>query len=185
MPKVGTAKQRGSAKASAVAKRSLPEKTFVLDNGSYTLKAGYAPDSASSDDEGRALSSCAVVPNAVAKTRGNRVFLGSQLQTHVTDWNEVMFRRPMEKGYIVNWEAQRAIWENSFFDEKTVRSSSLLIANPQETTLVLTEAPNALPALQRNADEIVMEEWGFGGYLRSIGMTLFSLSLSLSPCHDR
>ena len=43
------------------------------------------------------------------------------------------------------------------------------IASPEETTLVLTEAPNALPVLQKNADEMVMEEWGFGGYLRCVG----------------
>ena len=129
------------------------------------MKAGYAPFSRSDNGES-ALSACEAVQNAIAKTRGNRVFIGSQLSTHVTDWNEAMFRRPMEKGYIVNWEAQRAIWEHSFFDDKTAR---VLVANPEDTTLLLTEAPNALPALQRNTDEIVMEEWGFGGYARCIG----------------
>ena len=43
------------------------------------------------------------------------------------------------------------------------------MTNPEETTLILTEAPNNLPALQKNADEMVMEEWGFGGYMRTLG----------------
>lgn len=168
---MGTAKPRLSGKASIAKTQPLPERTFIIDNGAYTMKAGYAPDSIP-EDETKALSVCSVVPNALTKTREGRVYVGAQLNTHVTDWNELMFRRPVEKGYIVNWEAQKEIWEHSFFDEKTVRSKDLRIANPEETTLVLTEAPNALPALQKNADEIVMEEWGFGGYLRCVGPSL-------------
>ncbi|KAE8350699.1 actin family [Aspergillus coremiiformis] len=169
---MGTSKPRPSGRASIAKARSLPEKTFIVDNGAYTMKAGYAPDSIPEDEIEEALSVCSVIPNALAKTRDNRVYVGSQLNTHITDWNELMFRRPVEKGYIVNWEAQKEIWEHSFFDEKIVRSKDLRITNPEETTLVLTEAPNALPTLQKNADEIVMEEWGFGGYLRCVGPSL-------------
>lgn len=133
------------------------------------MKAGYAADSLPSDSDTTASSACSVIPNTLVKTRGNNVYIGAQLNSHVTDWNELMFRRPVEKGYIVNWEVQKEIWEHSFFDDKTTRAKELRIANPEETTLLLTEAPNALPALQKNADEIVMEEWGFGGYLRTIG----------------
>lgn len=131
------------------------------------MKAGYAAEYSSEEE---ALSACASIPNALVKTRDNRIVIGAQLATHVSDWNEAMFRRPVEKGYIVNWEAQKEIWEQSFFDEKaTARNKQLRIAAPEETTLVLTEAPNALPVLQRNTDEMVMEEWGFGGYVRCLG----------------
>ncbi|EAW13348.1 actin family protein [Aspergillus clavatus NRRL 1] len=169
---MGTTKPRPSARESAPKVQSLPEKTFIIDNGAYTLKAGYASESPPTNDIDQALSACSIIPNAIAKTRGNRIYIGAQLSTQVTDWNEMAFRRPVEKGYIVNWEAQKEIWETSFFDEKTVRSKDLRIENPEDTTLVLTEAPNALPTLQRNADEIVMEEWGFGGYLRCVGSSL-------------
>jgi actin-related protein 6 len=92
----------------------------------------------------------------------------------VTDWNEAMFRRPLEKGYVSNWEAEREIWDQSFFDEKTTaRNKNTHITDPESTTLVLTEAPNALPILQRHSDEMVMEEWGFGGYVRCIGRTVW------------
>ncbi|PYI12078.1 actin family protein [Aspergillus sclerotiicarbonarius CBS 121057] len=169
---MGTTKPRPSGRASVAKVQSLPDKTFIIDNGAYAMKAGYAPDSSPPDDELKALSACSDMPNAIVKTRGNKIYVGSQLNTHVTDWNEMTFRRPVEKGYIVNWEAQKEIWEHSFFDEKTVRSKDLRITDPEETTLLLTEAPNALPALQKNADEIVMEEWGFGGYLRCVGPSL-------------
>jgi actin-related protein 6 len=163
-----------AAKAAKAKTQTLPEKVFVVDNGAYTLKAGYAPFQLSLDDE-EILSACATIPNALAKTRDNRVYIGPQLN-NITDWNETTFRRPVEKGYIVNWEAEKEIWEQSFFSEEkapvAARSNkqTLHIADPDQTTLMLTEAPNALPALQRNADEIIMEEWGFGGYLRTLGM---------------
>ncbi|KAL4877287.1 actin family [Aspergillus karnatakaensis] len=171
---MGTTKPRPAGKNLIAQVQALPDKTFIIDNGAYTMKAGYAPDTAAPnvDDEENALSACATIPNAISKTRGNRTYVGAQIGANVTDWNEMSFRRPVEKGYIVNWEAQKEIWECSFFDEKTVRSKELRIAEPEDVTLIFTEAPNALPALQKNTDEIIMEEWGFGGYLRCAGPSL-------------
>lgn len=169
---MGSSKTRTATQAptepAGVPTRQLPAKTFVIDNGAYTIKAGYASGILQPDEE--ALSASSTIPNALVKTRDNRVVIGAQISTNVSDWNETMFRRPVEKGYIVSWEAEREIWEQSFFEEKaTARNKNLRIAHPEETTLVLTEAPNALPMLQRNADEMVMEEWGFGGYARCLG----------------
>ena len=159
---MGTIKSRAPAKPTTSKVQPLPEKTFIVDNGAYTIKAGYAAAFPPPEDEAQALSACVTIPNALAKTRGNRVFIGSQLSTHISDWNEATFRRPVEKGYIVNWEAQKEIWEHSFFDEKTAWNKEVRITDPENTTLLLTEAPNCLPALQKNADEIIMEEWSFG-----------------------
>ncbi|KAL2866841.1 actin family protein [Aspergillus lucknowensis] len=170
---MGSAKARPSGRYSvAQAQPLLPDKTFIIDNGAYTMKAGYAPGFPPPEDEENALSGCTAIPNAIAKTRGNRIYVGAQIGTNVTDWNEMLFRRPVEKGYTVNWEAQKEIWETSFFDGKTVRSKDMHVADPEDVTLIFTEAPNALPALQKNADEIIMEEWGFGGYFRCVGPSL-------------
>lgn len=176
---MGTAKPRTSTKSAASKVSSLPDKTFIIDNGANTMKSGYAPELPSPGDDEKSLSACTAIPNAIAKARGNRIYIGSQLSGHVADCNEMVFRRPVEKGYIVNWEAQRETWEHSFFDEKSARNKDLRIQSPEETTLILTEAPNALPVLQRNADEMVMEEWGFGGYLRSVGMSVLSFAVAL------
>lgn len=172
---MGTAKARAAPRTPATptqpaeTSRHLPDKTFIIDNGAYMIKAGYAPHVPATDE---ALSACSSIPNALVKTRDNKIVIGAQLAT-VTDWNEATFRRPVEKGYVVNWEAEREIWDQSFFDGKpTPRNKSYHIADPEDTTLVLTEAPNALPILQRHADEMVMEEWGFGGYARCLGMLI-------------
>lgn len=167
---MGTTKARAAAKAAndlpEVPSGRIPEKTFIIDNGAYTMKAGYASGGTAEE----ALSACTTIPNCLVKTRDNRIVVGPHISTGVSDWNEAMFRRPVEKGYLVNWEAEREIWEQSFFEEKaTARNKSLRIPAPEETTLILTEAPNAMPVLQRNTDEMVMEEWGFGGYVRCLG----------------
>ncbi|RMZ90245.1 hypothetical protein DV736_g2521, partial [Chaetothyriales sp. CBS 134916] len=89
----------------------------------------------------------------------------------VTQWSEAVFRRPVEHGQVVSWEAQMEIWDSSFFNTKTAHKD-LLITNPEDTTFIFGEHPNTLPALQKNADEIIMEEWGFGGYMRTLAPSL-------------
>jgi actin-related protein 6 len=130
------------------------------------MKAGYAPDSPTSDSQ--ALSQCHIIPNALASTRDKRTYIASQLDTQISQWNDATFRRPVERGQLVSWEAEKEIWDHSFFDEKTAKRE-LLVNQPEDTTLILTEALNTMPVLQKNADEIIMEEWGFGGYARVVG----------------
>jgi actin-related protein 6 len=154
-----------ASKASSRKIPALPSTTLVLDNGGYSIKAGFAPPGLTSDIE--ALSKCHTVPNALVRGRDRKVHVGSQ-SDEITQWSEALFRRPVENGQVVSWEAQKEIWDQSFFDERTAHKD-LWVKSPEDTTLILTETPNTLPALQKNADEIVMEEWGFGGYSRVMG----------------
>ena len=87
----------------------LPRQTLVVDNGSYTIKAGFVGQYPKLDD-------CRVVPNCIARDRGKKVWIGEQLE-RCTDFGEIVFRRPVEKGYLVNWEAERTIWDSTFFDQ--------------------------------------------------------------------
>lgn len=87
----------------------LPEQTLIVDNGAYTIKAGFAKPSPKLDD-------CHVVPNCIARDRERKVWVGSQLNT-CNDFGEMAFRRPVEKGYLVNWEGEKGIWESTFFDK--------------------------------------------------------------------
>ena len=89
--------------------QALSSRTLVVDNGAYTIKAGFAGQSPQPED-------CHLIPNCVARDRSKKVWIGSQLD-HCTDFGEVVFRRPVEKGYLVNWEAEKAVWDNSFFDQ--------------------------------------------------------------------
>lgn len=131
-----------------------PSKTLVLDNGANTLKAGFSTDA-----------SPRVVPNCLARDRHRRVYVGSEL-SQCKDFSEIQFRRPVDKGFIVNWEAQSAIWDAEIVSEGG------LACDPSETRLILAEPPNGLPALQANCDQMVFEEFQFASYYRAIGMTL-------------
>ena len=59
---------------------------------------------------------CHIIPNCLAKGSNNRVWVGAQLDD-CTDFAEMAFRRPIQKGNLVNWESEREIWCQSFFDK--------------------------------------------------------------------
>ncbi len=102
-----------------------PSKTLVLDNGAYTIKAGFVTTNCTGDPE------ATVIPNCIARDRERKVYVASDLE-RCKDFGEIVLRRPVEKGYIVNWEAQREIWNNEFLDDK-----SPLACDPAETRLLL------------------------------------------------
>ncbi len=132
-----------------------PSRTLVLDNGAYSIKAGFVADDKT--DEPR------VIPNCIARDRLRKTYVASDLEK-CKDYSEVVFRRPVEKGYIVNWEAQKEVWDHEFFDAKAAQK-----CDPSETRLVLAEQPNSLPALQANCDQMVFEEFQFASYYRGVG----------------
>lgn len=133
-------------------------KTLVLDNGGYTIKAGFVTD--------ESVGQPRVIPNCIARDRSRKLYVASELD-QCRDFGEVQFRRPVEKGFIVNWEAQREIWDREFFDDKAPQK-----CDPSETRLLLAEQPNSLPVLQSNTDQIVFEEYGFASYYRGIGQSV-------------
>ncbi|ORY63874.1 actin family [Pseudomassariella vexata] len=137
-----------------------PSRTLVLDNGAHTLKAGFvSPDETSSSPP-------RIIPNCIARDRDRHTYVGSEI-SQCKDFGEIAFRRPVEKGFIVNWEAQKEIWEREFFDAKAPQQ-----CDPSETTLLLAEPPNSLPVLQTNCDQMVFEEFGFASYARCNGPAL-------------
>ena len=148
---------------------TLSPKTLILDNGAHTIKAGYSHLNATAE-EPITLDACQTIPNTIARSqRDKRTYIGSELDSCV-DFGELAFKRPVEKGFIVNWESQKAIWENEFFDE--TKGEGVFCADPEETNLILTEAMSAPIALQKHCDEMVFEEFGFGCYWRSVAPVL-------------
>lgn len=135
-----------------------PSRTLVLDNGADTIKAGFAERQPSVGNESR------IIPNLLAKDRQKKIYVASELEK-CKDFGEVVFRRPVEKGYIVNWEAQKEIWEHEFLATKAALS-----CDPSETRLVLAQQPNSLPVLDQICDQMVFEEFGFASFYRGIGV---------------
>lgn len=63
----------------------MPATTLVVDNGSYTIKAGFTTGK-----------TCITIPNCIARTRDKRVLIGQQLE-NCRDFGSAVFRRPVEK----------------------------------------------------------------------------------------
>lgn len=146
---------------------TLSSKTLILDNGAHTIKAGYSLLNATTPPS---LEACHEISNTIARSqRDKRTYIGSELNDCV-DFGELAFKRPVEKGFIVNWESEKAIWENEFFD--AAKGAAIHCEAPAETNLILTEAMSSPIALQKHCDEMVFEEFGFGNYWRALAPVL-------------
>ena len=87
--------------------KAIKDTTLLIDNGAFNIKAGFVTSTPSWDD-------CQLIPNCIARDRDKHVFIGPQLDA-AKDFGEMAFRRPIEKGFVVNWEGEKAIWNQSFF----------------------------------------------------------------------
>ncbi|RZC54148.1 hypothetical protein C5167_013013 [Papaver somniferum] len=115
----------------------------VLDNGAGLCKAGIAGERDPS----------VIVPNCLGRPIASKKWLiADQLHT-CEDLTSVSIRRPFDRGYLINPDLQKEIWERIF--------RSLLHIDPTHSTLLLVEPLFNLPSIQRSIDEIVFEDFGF------------------------
>ncbi|KAF2857561.1 actin-related protein, ARP6 class [Piedraia hortae CBS 480.64] len=143
---------------SRLATGELPARTVVFDNGSWTIKTDFPT----------------AVPNCIARSdRDKRTYVGRELADDCGDYGALRIRRPMERGYVINWEGEKAVWERTL--------SELGVHNEEDVTLIWTEAPNATAGLQKNADEMIFEEFGFGASWRTIAPVLNAFAPSAFP----
>ncbi|PVU92691.1 hypothetical protein BB561_003673 [Smittium simulii] len=118
-------------------------KTLILDNGSFSIKAGFVTDEA-----------CKEFPNYVMKTKQSKMVYVSDLIDKTTDLSGLYFHSPFENGYIVNWDVQLSIWDRLYED-------SALNCTPNDTNLVLTEPIFNPPSIKTNLYELIFEEYEF------------------------
>ncbi|KAJ1772332.1 Actin- protein 6 [Coemansia sp. RSA 1813] len=132
-------------------------RTLVLDNGSYTIKCGYAEDSNANQPQQQPQ----VIPNTVTRTkRTRRVCVADLAEASAADLSGLYYRSPFERGYLVHWDAELVIWDR-------VLSDDVLGCAPRETHLMLTEPVLNFRQIQRSMDEVVFEEYGFASAVRT------------------
>lgn len=131
---------------------------FVMDNGGATIKSGFATDN-----------SPQIIPNCKMKVKSERQrqYIGDQIDD-CKDCSGMYYILPHQKGFIINWDTEREIWDYLF----TRKYKDL---TPKETDLILTEPYFNFKPIQNNTDEVLFEEYGFKsifrtntGYLSSI-----------------
>lgn len=138
----------------------MPEKrpVFVMDNGAASIKAGFA-----TDDRPQ------IIPNCKMKVRSERQrqYIGDQIE-NCKDCSGLYYILAHQRGFIINWEIEREIWEYVF----TRKFNGIL---PKETDLIITEPYFNFKAIQNNTDEVLFEEYGFNSILRTNGGYLSSI----------
>lgn len=128
----------------------LPSKVFVLDNGSYAAKVGYASDSAPK-----------IIPNYITKAKNERrrIFIGNQLD-ECKDLSGLFYIYPTTRGYIVHWDYQKQVWDHIFGRE-------MFNVNFEDTCLIVTEPYFNITSIQQTMTEIFFEEYKCHSLLRT------------------
>ncbi|KAK2463382.1 hypothetical protein APHAL10511_004608 [Amanita phalloides] len=124
--------------------------TIVLDNGASTVKAGLA---GSPDDQ------LQLIPNAVIRSKSDKITYFGHEFDRCKDYSSLHYRFPFEKGYLIDWDAQKAVWDGIFSDE-------VLGVDTTNSSLLITEPYFNLPNIQEIYDQFVFEEYEFQSYYR-------------------
>ncbi|KAI1727260.1 actin domain-containing protein [Ditylenchus destructor] len=126
------------------------KKTVILDNGAYSIKAGY-----SNAVEPR------VFPNSIVKSKSDRkrVYVADEVE-ECQDRSSLYFVLPFERGYIVKWDSQFTIWDRIFGKEG-------LDVDFQECRLILTDPSDIARAVPGNIPEVIFETYQFDSLLKT------------------
>ncbi|XP_017762278.1 PREDICTED: actin-related protein 6 [Eufriesea mexicana] len=132
----------------------MSNSTFVLDNGAYTAKVGLASDNAK------------LVPNCImkAKSERRRPFVGNQIE-ECRDASGLFYILPFQKGYLVNWDVQKTVWDYIF-------SKECCLVNLSQLSMIVTEPLFNFSSIQEAMTEIFFEEYECQSLLRINAPTL-------------
>ena len=67
------------------------------------------------------------------------------------DVNGLALRRPVDRGFVVNWELQREILDDAFRNDLRV--------DPKRCDVIVTEPPFALPKTREGLDAMLFEHF--------------------------
>ncbi|CAG7837909.1 unnamed protein product, partial [Allacma fusca] len=139
----------------------------VLDNGASTMKLGLATDSRPR-----------VIPNCISKTKSERrrPFIGNQIDD-CRDTSGLFFMLPFQKGYMVNPDLEKTIWDYAFGHE-------CMNINPADCNILVTEPQLNFTHVQEAMCELLFEEYEFKGVCRTTAGHLvdYKFALENSKC---
>lgn len=141
--------------------------TFVIDNGAYTAKVGLASDSPK------------LVPNCImkAKSERRRPFVGNQIE-ECRDASGLFYILPFQKGYLVNWDVQKTVWDYVF-------SKECCPMNLNQLSIVVTEPLFNFSTVQEAMTEIFFEEYECQSLLRINASTLSCYQYKAENCNTK
>lgn len=123
----------------------------ILDNGGSTIKVGLV--------NGIYENAPRIISNAVIRSKGDKAtYIGHEFD-ECDDLASLHYRLPIEKGYVVDWDAQKAVWDGVFSDQ-------VLNLDTTEASILVTEPYFNLPNIQEVYDQFIFEEYEFESYHR-------------------
>lgn len=141
-----------------------------------------------------------IIPNAIVWSKGDKMKYFGHEVAQCKDYSTLHFRLPFEKvsywstsasrialfhsaslqGYLVDWDAQKAIWDGVFSDQVLAVSLRVLPGSDDvewvltvgkidttQSSLLITEPYFNLPNIQDVYDQMIFEEYEFAAYYRS------------------
>jgi len=129
---------------------AAPSNIFILDNGGGSIKAGF-----SSQSQPRVMPNCIMK----AKSEKRRAFVGDQIDD-CRDLSSLFYLLPTQKGYLVNWDHQKTVWDYLF-------GKQCFNLKPEDTKLIFTEPFFNFTSIQEGLSEMFFEEYGFSRLLRT------------------
>ncbi|KAJ4918435.1 hypothetical protein JOQ06_000100 [Pogonophryne albipinna] len=123
--------------------------TLVLDNGAYSAKIGFSQERVR------------VIPNCQFRSKTSRLktFTANQLD-EIKDPSGLFYILPFQRGYLVNWDVQRKVWDHLFGKE-------MFKVDFADTSVIITEPYFNFSSIQESMNEILFEEYQFQSVLRT------------------
>lgn len=118
----------------------------VLDNGAYTAKLGLA-----SHEDPQITLNCIMK----AKAERRRAFIGNQIE-ECRDASGLFYILCFQKGYLLNWDVQKTVWDYIFSNE----GSGISL---EDRNILVTEPQLNFPSIQETMIEILFEEYHSSG----------------------
>ena len=166
------------------------DEPMVVDNGGWTLKAGFG-----GDDAPRAVFRTTVghVPpaslghvNLGSRKRPASILVGDEAHTrHEAGAGPaaLTLAYPLERGVVTNWDDMEKVWHHAFYNELRV--------DPTDMYVLLSEQPLTAKASRERLVSIMFETFHVGGMYISVGAVLAlyasgrTTGLVLDSGHDR
>jgi len=106
-------------------------------------------------------SECRFIPNCItkAKSEKRRAFVGDQIDD-CRDLSSIFYMLSYQKGYLVNWDHQKTVWDYTFGNKGFNLS-------PRSTGLIMTEPYFNFTSIREGLSEILFEEYQFNSVLRT------------------
>ncbi|XP_035793017.1 actin-related protein 6-like [Anopheles albimanus] len=137
---------------------------FILDNGAFYAKLGM-----SDEEEPKTILNCITK----AKSERRRPFVGNQID-ECRDVSGLFYILCFQRGYLVNWDVQKTVWDYFF-------SSECYPVQFSETPLLITEPLFNFGSIQEAMLEILYEEYDCDAVCKTTAVDMAAFNYTHGP----